>query len=69
MEFFREFSKSLETTKYECISTIPTTYKCYDNSLQNIIRPIYAKLTKLEDKVREQGKTISVFYNINKYNK
>lgn len=55
MEFFREFSKSLEIFTYELINSVPTTYKYYNNSLKNIIDPIYRKLSELEDKVREQG--------------
>lgn len=62
MEFFREFSKSLEDSNYESISSIPTTYKCYNNSLKNVIRPIYMKLSELEKNVQQQGETL--FYHL-----
>lgn len=54
MAFFSEFSKSLETG-YDCMDVVPITYKSYDNSLKNIIRPVYKKLSDLEDNIREQG--------------
>lgn len=58
MEFFRQFSKSLETNTYECIDIIPITYKSYDNALNSIIRPLYSKLSELENMVHEQGEKI-----------
>ncbi|KAJ8956277.1 hypothetical protein NQ318_015013 [Aromia moschata] len=55
LDFFREFSKSLEIHTEDCISAVPQTFRSYNGSLQNIIRPIYRKLSALEDTVREQG--------------
>ncbi|KAJ8968454.1 hypothetical protein NQ314_002293 [Rhamnusium bicolor] len=60
LDFFREFSKSLEIPADECITTVPQTFRSYNNSLQNIIQPIYKKLSKLEDLVREQETTYTL---------
>lgn len=56
LDFFREFSKSLEIQTDESLTDLPQTYRSYNNSLQNILRPIYRKLSQLEDEIREQGK-------------
>lgn len=55
MDFFRDLSTSLETSTYEFIESVPTTYRCYNSSLKSIIRPCYSRLVQLEDKVRDQG--------------
>ncbi|XP_018570700.1 gamma-tubulin complex component 5-like [Anoplophora glabripennis] len=60
LNFFREFSKSLEIQTYDCITEVPQTYRSYDNSLQKILRPIYRKLSELEDRVREQETTYTL---------
>ncbi|KAG5864882.1 hypothetical protein JTB14_036711 [Gonioctena quinquepunctata] len=60
LEFFRNFSKSLDIDSDENIMSVPQTYRSYNNSLQNIMRPIYVRISKLEDKVREQESTYTL---------
>ncbi|XP_074035449.1 gamma-tubulin complex component 5 [Leptinotarsa decemlineata] len=59
-EFFRDFSKSLDVKSDDYIMSVPQTFRSYNNSLQNIIRPIYVELSNLEDRIREQESTYTL---------
>ncbi|XP_057669823.1 gamma-tubulin complex component 5 [Diorhabda carinulata] len=63
LEFFRDFDKLFDIKNEECVTTVSQTYRSYNNSLQNLIRPLYLKLSQLEDKVREQ-ETIYTLLNL-----
>ncbi|CAH1155298.1 unnamed protein product [Phaedon cochleariae] len=60
LEFFRDFSKTLDVHSDDFIVMVPQTYRSYSNALQNIISPIYISLSELEDKIREQETTYTL---------
>ncbi|KAJ8916483.1 hypothetical protein NQ315_000125 [Exocentrus adspersus] len=60
LDYFREFSKSLDIVDHELIMAVPQTYRYYNGSLLNILGPVYKKLSQLEDTVREQETTYTL---------
>ncbi|XP_072394670.1 gamma-tubulin complex component 5 [Diabrotica undecimpunctata] len=60
LDFFRDFEKELSIHSEETIMLVPQTYRSYNSSLQRLIRPVYLKLSQLEDTIREQESTYTL---------